>query len=386
MTRDEVEAVRTQMWANDFRPIPLCNWDDERLDEPGRGKKPLSAKWTELARENPPRWLRYEPVPWAQNTGALCDGLRPWDFDIDDAPLALACCSRVLAYLGEAPQRFRANSPRLLLLYSAASGTPAKLTLAGSRGKIEILGCGNQFVAHGKHATGAMLEWRPYAPWEISRDRLTPVTEDQVIAGLTELMPLIGATHISGRSNGNGHDHDPRGVSPSPGVGQAEPLRIATALNDIPNDGPPDWEEWNKVGMALWRATGGSEFGCALFEAWSQRNPKCGEEDTARARWDHYPESPPDHTGAGKIFRLAAEARERQPLARSSALGALRRAAARITAGTSTPADEARRVRHLVENGRLRLQEATDGLIAAAFAAGLDQAECIATLRAELAP
>jgi hypothetical protein len=142
-----VAAVRLRLWAEGagFRPVPVFSFDHGEREE--RGKRPLTKAWTDLARQNPPACLHYAPVAWAMNTGILCDGLRPWDVDIDDAALALQCCSLVLARFGEAPQRIRCNSPRRLLLYSAAAGAPRKLTLAGAKGKIEVLGLGNQFVA-----------------------------------------------------------------------------------------------------------------------------------------------------------------------------------------------------------------------------------------------
>ena len=41
----------------------------------------------------------------------------------------------------------------------------------------------------------------------------------------------------------------------------------------VPN---PDegWEEWNRKGMALWRATEGSEDGRQIFHDWSKKSKK----------------------------------------------------------------------------------------------------------------
>jgi hypothetical protein len=98
----------------------------------------------------------------------------------------------------------------------------------------------------------------------------------------------------------NGHDHH----SAEP---QADLLRVAWALAQIPNNGPADWEAWNRVGMALWRATGGSAGGLALFDSWSQQHPAYDPTEV-RNRWDHYPSSPPSQIGAGTLFYMAKEA------------------------------------------------------------------------------
>src|SRR5262249_24907448 len=70
----------------------------------------------------------------------------------------------------------------------------------------------------------------------------------------------------------------------------AEPERIAAALAVIPNskrlyvlrgekingseDDDLDWHGWITIGMALWRGTGGSKEGEAVFLTWSRKWPK----------------------------------------------------------------------------------------------------------------
>jgi hypothetical protein len=133
----------------------------------------------------------------------------------------------------------------------------------------------------------------------MTRDSLQAVSEEQVQAVLTELAPLIEADPPL---RPNGQDH-------AQGEPQADALRIAAALQVIPNHGPPDWEWWNRVGMAVWRATGGSNLGFEAFDHWSRRNPAYSAEETT-ARWDHYFTSPPTEIGAGTLFRMAARVRE----------------------------------------------------------------------------
>ncbi len=82
---------------------------------------------------------------------------------------------------------------------------------------------------------------------------------------------------------------------------------IVSAVDAIPNTGPADWEAWNRTGMALWAATGGSQEGWEAFDSWSAYNNAYDAKAT-HARWDHYAKSPPNKIGAGTIFRMAMEA------------------------------------------------------------------------------
>jgi len=77
------------------------------------------------------------------------------------------------------------------------------------------------------------------------------------------------------------------------------------ALAVIPNNF--DWDGWNRIGMATWRATGGSEEGFAAWDAWSQRSPKYDADHTA-AKWAEYFKYPPSRIGPGTVFDLANQA------------------------------------------------------------------------------
>jgi putative DNA primase/helicase len=87
------------------------------------------------------------------------------------------------------------------------------------------------------------------------------------------------------------------------GIGEADIVDVASALEVIPNE-DLDWEGWNKLGMAVWRATSGSDDGLALWATWSAKSRKNVVTETA-ARWRHYRHSPPDRIGAGTLFHLA---------------------------------------------------------------------------------
>jgi predicted P-loop ATPase len=115
--------------------------------------------------------------------------------------------------------------------------------------------------------------------------------------------------------------------TPSTNQQSGEPLapieKLAAAMAIIPNDHAgvkwehadaktgevkqkTGWDGWNEIGMALYRASGGSDEGFAIFDKWSAQNRDKYDADTTRERWyKNFASSPPDRIGAGTIFMLA---------------------------------------------------------------------------------
>ena len=83
--------------------------------------------------------------------------------------------------------------------------------------------------------------------------------------------------------------------------------RLRAALKIIPND-DLGWEEWNRIGMAIFSATSGSDGGLQLFHEWSEKCPKYNSDKTNK-KWDALHGCPPTDIGAGTIFYLADEAK-----------------------------------------------------------------------------
>jgi hypothetical protein len=98
---------------------------------------------------------------------------------------------------------------------------------------------------------------------------------------------------------GNGHDRDEAGRDLRASLPELE-----AALSVVPNDAT--WDEWNRIGMALWCASNGQGFDA--FDAWSKKNSRKYDERTTKLRWNHYYQSPPSRIGAGTIFHLASQA------------------------------------------------------------------------------
>ncbi len=292
---EAVARLRAGMWNAGFRPVALRTGD----------KMPTMRGWTERARRDPPADAEEVPSSATLNTGLLADGLRILDLDIDDAALVGRVRALAVAMLGETLVRTRGNSARCAMLYRAAEGVPPKRTLAGTVGKVEALGLGQQLHAFGPHPSGAALQWHPVAPGDATVDSLPAVTEAAIDAFLGAAALLIGAEMPKpppgAQGAPNGHDSSAHGPT-------ADPLDVSAALAVIPNNGPADWEHWNKVGMATWAATSGSMSGFAAWCGWSERHPK-HDAEAARARWAHFTNAPPRRIGAGTLFQMARDAR-----------------------------------------------------------------------------
>jgi bifunctional DNA primase/polymerase-like protein/primase-like protein len=94
---------------------------------------------------------------------------------------------------------------------------------------------------------------------------------------------------------------EPRNFDREP---EADIAQLTLAMAMIPN-ADLSWEEWNRVGMALFAATGGSVEGFGLFDAWSQRSSKYDAAVT-QDKWEKkFGSCPPRKIGAGTIFHKA---------------------------------------------------------------------------------
>jgi len=81
---------------------------------------------------------------------------------------------------------------------------------------------------------------------------------------------------------------------------------LAAAVPFLPDPTGMKWEEWNRVVMALYGATGGSAEGEALFDQWSSRSDIDDPGYNSR-RWAEITACPPATLGAGTVFHMAAE-------------------------------------------------------------------------------
>lgn len=169
---------------------------------------------------------------------------------------------------------------------------------------LDIRGDGGNLVAPpSMHVSGQPYAWinaLPPAPmpawllhWFQNRDREARVSPPagKEAHGLPE--------HLRGRAGA--------GLSRRPALVELPDIAdVEAALEAIPNDNR-SWDSWNRVGMAVWRATGGSDEGLDAFDFWSQKSRKY-EPEAPEERWRAYAGSPPTEVGYGSLWYEAKQA------------------------------------------------------------------------------
>src|SRR5262249_3358448 len=255
------------------------------------------------------------PKTWhfANNTGALAKFAPGLDDDITIAEAADAVETLAREFFeehGDIHVRFGKPPKRLILLRTDEPFN--KLTRLftapnGTEQRIEILGDGQQYVVDGIHPdTGKPYSWFGGELGSFKRDDLPYVRRedmekflDAATKLLVEQFGFVLKSATDAQQTNGGGPHQP-GEEP-----QAAPDLIPAARAGIPNTA--DWDTWNKVVMAVWRATGGSAEGFTLVDAWSAKSPKYNARTTAE-KWAVLFKSPPTQVGAGTIFYMADQA------------------------------------------------------------------------------
>jgi hypothetical protein len=84
---------------------------------------------------------------------------------------------------------------------------------------------------------------------------------------------------------------------------------LRMCVDAIPNPGT-EWNAWNNMGMRIYAATEGADYGLAEWERWSAKNPdgNVNDKDTCSDRWETYKTSPPTRTGGGALVNAARAA------------------------------------------------------------------------------
>jgi hypothetical protein len=302
MIAPEITALRLQLRKAGFHPLPL------------EGKVPHIDEWQRKFLNTNDEEIRLWPKTWhlANNTGVLAKNAPGLDIDITipDAADAVEALARehfeehgdIHVRFGKPPKRLiplRTDEPfaKLFRLFIAPDGTEQK---------IETLGDGQQYVVAGIHPdTQKPYGWHGGELETITRDSLPYVRREDAERFLDAATTLLVAEFgfvLKNATNGGGPRWSERAGASEP---QASSDLIAAALAAIPNDA--DWERWYTIGMAVWRATGGSGAGFAAWDEWSKKSPKYNARTTAQ-KWAAFFKSPPTRIGAGTIFHLADQA------------------------------------------------------------------------------
>ncbi|HMQ92668.1 MAG TPA: PriCT-2 domain-containing protein [Amaricoccus sp.] len=250
-----------------------------------------------------PDWTRHAERPTTEHelgiwqtwpdagVGILCGPVVGIDIDIVDADLALALERLARARLGDTPALRIGRAPKRLLVYRTLQ------PFAGiRRAPLEVLGLGQQFVAHAIHPDiGRPYEWPEESLADLDIEGLPTVDEAMARAFVDEALTLV-PDHLK-----------PARLSAAPSVGagpshsQAGTLiAIREALAWIPN-ADLDYDSWVRIGLALKGALGGA--GRDLFASWSAQSGKDDAAFTAKT-WDGLKA---ERIGAGTIYHVAME-------------------------------------------------------------------------------
>ncbi len=300
-----VSAVRAHLLALGYPPVPLYPHDDRTVAPRDRGKRPYGASWSEKARES---LITGEIDATPGETGIDTTGLQAVDLDVADPALANALVTLARTLLGDAPLRFRANSPRAALLYRAADPSTRKRSIVGTKlnsddgkpMKLELLACGQQLAAFGHHHSGAALQWDRPLP---AATDLPLIDEAAAAAFLEAAYPLIGkprcaagcpAERLPERSETvlGEHAGDHQALS-------QDDVRAALAVIG----GGEDYDLWLRICAAVKHAAGGAPWGRSEFHAWSSRFANYDPPACDRKWREHLPRI----TG-GTLIHLAHEA------------------------------------------------------------------------------
>lgn len=234
---------------------------------------------------------------WAKWPGAgigvACGNVVGIDMDIvQDPNLVFRLDALAKEMLGETTALRIGMAPKRLLVFRA------RVPFAGfKRHPLEILGLGQQFVAHSVHpGTGRPYEWPEDNLGNLDITDLPEVTEAMCREWLDEAYKLIPPELRPKSLGGTGE-----GEHVTNPMLQGTFAAINDALQYIRND-DLDYDSWMRVGFALKGAVGDAAEG--LFAQWSASSRKNDPQATAKM----FASARPTQIGAGTIYHLAKEA------------------------------------------------------------------------------
>lgn len=285
-----MERFGPRLVANGYSILPIM----PGTKKPGRFR---SGVWADY-----PDWTRHAARPTSEHeldvwrtwpdagVGIACGIVVGIDIDISDPDLALHLERLARDRLGDTPALRIGRAPKRLLVYRT------KAPFAGiRRAPIEVLGLGQQFVAHAIHPdTGRPYEWPEENLADIDFGDLPVVDELGVRAFLDSALALV-PDHLR-----------PARLATAPSTGGAAHAQAGTlaaireALAWIPNP-DLDYDSWVRVGLALKGALG--DAGGDLFATWSAQSGK----DDAAFTQKIWAGLKADRIGAGTIYHLAME-------------------------------------------------------------------------------
>jgi hypothetical protein len=188
----EIVQFRERSVANGWRVVVLHNpWSPSAVASGSGGKMPRGKGWQNGTPEyDQPAMRGWRSVTgWTTNTGIytghagrMCAAV---DLDIDDQGIGSAVLDIMARHLPRwLIRRYRGNSNKVLFPFRCDSDDIRKMSAvgygpAGERRGVEILGSGQQFVAHGIHPSMVLIEWENGSPAGLTLGDLPNVPQRQ---------------------------------------------------------------------------------------------------------------------------------------------------------------------------------------------------------------
>jgi len=264
-------------------------------------KKPgqwTGTKWVDMSGWSKPA-NEYDIGVWknwpSAGVGVLCGEVVAVDIDVLDQDVVYRVLAIIDAVLGQSHVIRVGKKPKMLVLYR--TDKPFKKI---KMGPLEVLADGQQFVAYATHPdTGLPYTWPADSILDVPVHHLPTVTEEQVREAIRQAYDMIPAEMKPAKLLTSSEAYTPPVTSELKGTMEA----LVSAMDYIDNPSL-SWDDWNRVGMALYAASEGSAF--SLFNDFSAKSNKYDPKDT-QSRWDSYRRSPPRSIGAGTVYKLAMD-------------------------------------------------------------------------------
>jgi hypothetical protein len=168
-------------------------------------------------------------------------------------------------------------------------------------GKLQILGKGRQFVAYNIHPdTDQPYRWKKeHSPASVDI-REVPSFPVRLLNNFIKAVRILEETFgLDPGKAGETVERIKEGDLEQGELKGDESL-MRHAVGYLQND-DLDWDNWKRLLMALYNASGGKEWGRELAHVFSEKSDKYDEEATNK-EWDAMDRSPPDRIGAGTIL------------------------------------------------------------------------------------
>lgn len=216
------------------------------------------------------------------------------DIDVRDEEVALKVEKWVRENIGDAPLRIGRAPKRLMMFRTDEPFRKLRSTKYkddwGDEHQIEILGDGQQFVAYHKHPdTNKPYTWpNGDNPLNVRASDLPTLTVEQVEA-LIEFFDALAVEAEwevvkSARMASKAIDSDnPWVEDTAPVTMDDDELRNRLLL--VPH--PDDYDEWIKIGMALYHQFDGEETGLRMWHEWAESADNY-DADALDRRWDGF--------------------------------------------------------------------------------------------------